>query len=528
MASQSRQQGNSLMKSDRMASNQPLPRRRRAMATLVAGGIALISSFPIPAAPTNSSTPSLLPPLAMGDEPIVVTEHRIQTEHGPLTYETRVGRLPIRNEETGEVRGRIFFCAYVVTSKGATRPLTFAWNGGPTSPSNLIHLELLGPRRRVGDRVVDNAQTLLTDSDLVFYDPVETGFSRPEKPEFAPEFLNMKGDVAATVEFIRAYRRRFGAARQPLIVAGESYGVFRGAAVVDRFTAEGEKVAAAILISGDIPNIPMPIPFYNAMHIPARTATAFYFHRLPAELQKDRDATLKEVNQWITSTYMPALEHVDQLNDAEREKIATDLARYIGLRPDQVNRKTLVVPVKYFLEGFFDGDRTANLMGIDARLTTKDHFDVGSPALVSRYYRDELGYMTDLSYSPLEPGYMPTPGPLRRPNYLQWIYNQDGITPEIIAAASAEGEVTLIAKNNPQWIPNAMKADKNLKVFVASGRYDPLNMCEGDAIATATLPPDLSKRITNHCYEGGHMMYRDEPTRLQMSHDLSEFVRGLE
>jgi hypothetical protein len=135
--------------------------------------------------------------------------------------------------------------------------------------------------------------------------------------------------------------------------------------------------------------------------------------------------------------------------------------------------------------------------------------------------------MTDLTYSPLEQGYMPTPGPLRRTNVLQWIYNQDGVTPEMVASARKEGEVTLIARNNPEWIPNAMTADKNMKVFVATGRYDPLNMCEGDVIVTAKLAPSMSSRITNHCYEGGHIMYRDEPTRLQMSRDVSEFVRSL-
>src|ERR1700722_12779053 len=503
-------------------------RLSRVIAGVILGSIAwtAISSTQAAAVQVPSAT-TVIPPLVMGDEPIVVSEHHVQTARGPLTYETRVGRVAIRNEETGEVRGRIFFSAYVVQSKGAKRPLIFAWNGGPTGPSNLIHLELMGPRRRVENHVVDNAETLLVDSDLIFYDPIETGFSRPEKPEFAQEFLNMKGDVAATVEFIRAYRRRFGANHQPLILAGESYGEFRADAAADRLSRDGEKLASSILISGDLPNIPMPVAFYIAMHIPARTATAFYFHRLPPELQKDRAQTLEEENHWAVGTYMPALEHVDQLGDAERDRIAGDLARYTGLRPDQVNRSTLVVTANHFLEGFFDGDRPSKLREIDARLTAKDHFDVGTPKLVSAYFRDELGYKTDLTYSPLEQGYMPTPGVARRANYLQWQYNQDGVTPEMVAAAFAEGEVTAIARNNPEWIPNAMKADKDMKVFVATGRFDPLNMCEGDVAATATLPHDLSSRITNHCYEGGHMMYRDEPTRVQMSRDLSEFVRSL-
>jgi carboxypeptidase C (cathepsin A) len=162
-------------------------RLSRVIAGVIVVGIAgaAISSSQAAAVQVPSTT-TVIPPLVIGDEPIVVAEHHVQTARGPLTYETRVGRLAIRNEETGEVRGRIFFSAYVVQSKGAKRPLLFAWNGGPTGPSNLVHLELMGPRRRVENHVVDNAETLLVDSDLVFYDPIETGFSRPEKPNHRP------------------------------------------------------------------------------------------------------------------------------------------------------------------------------------------------------------------------------------------------------------------------------------------------------------------------------------------------------
>ena len=120
-------------------------------------------------------------------------------------------------------------------------------------------------------------------TDLVFYDAMETGFSRPASPEFAPEFLNLKGDVAATAEFIRVYRTRFRALDQPLFICGESYEFFRAAALADFLTDRDVKIAGTLLISGDIPNIPQPVAFYDAMHIPARTATAFYHHRLLPE-----------------------------------------------------------------------------------------------------------------------------------------------------------------------------------------------------------------------------------------------------
>jgi carboxypeptidase C (cathepsin A) len=507
----------------------------RVVVSRIGGGLALAAMYLACASvlafspmTQGATVPTTLPPLVVGDEPIIVTQHRIQTTNGPLDYEARVGRLPIRNDENGELRGRLFFTAYIVKAKGPRRPLTFVWNGGPTQPSNLLHLELMGPRRRVADHLVDNPETLLAQTDLVFYDPIETGFSRPEKPEFAAEFLNMKGDVAATVEFIRAYRTRFRAADQPLFVAGESYGVFRAAYVTDVLTQQGVKLVGSILISGDIPNIPQPLAFYNAMHIQARTVVAYYFHKLSPELMRDRTATLKEANDWATSVYMPALQNLDTLGDTDREKIAQDLARYIGMRADQVDRRTLVVTNKHFNEDLFDGDKTKQLVKTDSRVLTTDNRDRGLPTVTDSYFRDELGYATDLTYLPSESGYLGTPGPggRRRSTYDQWTYNQDGITPEIMARTRDEGEVTYIAMNNPTWIPNALKRDKRLAVFVATGRFDSMNMCEGNVLATATLPVDLASRISNHCYEGGHQMYRDEPARLLMSRELSEFIRG--
>ena len=139
--------------------------------------VALIS--PAIAATSGSATGGSarwLPGVASGDESVVVTQHRIQTAKGPLDYEARAGRLSIRSEETGQIRGYIFFVAYSVKPKdGEKRPITFAWNGGPGVASNIIHMEGLGPRRETKAGMVDNPDTPLAVSDLVFYDAMETG-----------------------------------------------------------------------------------------------------------------------------------------------------------------------------------------------------------------------------------------------------------------------------------------------------------------------------------------------------------------
>jgi carboxypeptidase C (cathepsin A) len=462
--------------------------------------------------------------LGPGDEPIVVTQHRISTARGRLAYESRAGRIPIRNAETGEVRGRIFFTAYVAKpAPGAKpRPLMFAWNGGPTAPAVLVQTEILGPRRIEGARFVDNAESLLYTADLVFMDPIETGFSRPEKPEFADEFLSTLGDFAATAEFIRAWRVKFAAETQPLFLFGESYGTWRVNGTTEILEKRGIKPRGVVLLSGGVPGSLMPFEFQDAYYVPARTAAAFYHKRLPPDLMSDRDATMRAVDTWIAEAYMPALQRVDQLSDAEREKIANDLARFTGIPASMVDRKTLVVSNRAYLQGFFGGDKTRVLNTFDMRQFGATPEVPGYKAAVLNYLRGELGYRTDLNYVDLEEGYMPTPGPERRSTGSRWSYNHTEITREMMAHMNAGGGPPA----SQPWLQNAMRQDPELKVLVAAGRYDSLNMCEGNLKMSGKLEPALASRFTHHCYEGGHMMYRDQPTRLQLSKDLQAFIES--
>ena len=479
-----------------------------------------------------------IPPLIDADEPVVVTHHSIQTPSGTLEYDARVGRLPIRVDETGEVHAHIFFVAYVATNRGSGRPVTFAWNGGPTIPSIYVHTELLGPRRLTRLGFVDNPETLLTASDLVLYDPVETGFSRPAKPEFAAEFLNMKGDIAAASEFIRAYRERFNAETQSLFILGESYGAWRAAGVCEFLAGRGIEIAGAIFISGGFPGTHPALAFSRAMDVQARAAGAFFYKRLPAELMHDRTQTLRTVDQWAVSTYLPALEHIIELHDSEREKIARQLAKFTGLRPEQVDPNTLFVTTTEYLADFFAPDKRRVLSELDVRRGEEEDVDPHRSLQISRYLRGELGYNTDLGYSgeltyagdvsyrALELGYTPTPGPARRRTGVQWTYNQSEQASAGLEKLRATGDVSELEAANPPWIENAMTAEPHLRVFVALGRFDPTNSCEGVARMVAGLEPSMARRIGSRCYEGGHMMYRDDGERIRLSADLARFVTG--
>lgn len=462
-------------------------------------------------------------PLVPGDEPVVVTQHHITLPDGPLDYETRAGRMPIRNAETGEVHAHVFYVAYVVKpAPGAPpRPLMFAWNGGPTGPAVLVQTELLGPRRIEGDHFVDNAETLLKSADLVFMDPVETGFSRPEKPEFADEFLSTLGDFAATAEFIRTWRIRFAAERQPLFLFGESYGTWRVNGTTEMLEKNGIKVAGDVLLSGGVPGSLMGFDFNDAYYVPARTAAAFYHKRLAPDLMRDRAATLKAVGDWVAKTYLPALERKDKLSESERDAIARDLARYTGIPVESVDRKSLVVTNRAYLTGFMGGDKKKILNTYDMRKIGPDATSAGYTGAILAYLRDEIGYRTDLPYIDLEEGYMPVHGPARRSTGERWNYDHTEITPDMMAHMNAGGGPPA----SQPWLQNAMRQDPDLKVMVAAGRYDSLNMCEGNEKMTAKPEAAVSKRFADHCYEGGHMMYRDQPTRLQLSQDLTAFLK---
>jgi hypothetical protein len=146
----------------------------------------------------------------------------------------------------------------------------------------------------------------------------------------------------------------------------------------------------------------------------------------------------------------------------------------------------------------------------------------GRERILTRYLRDELGFHTDLAYTDLEDGYMPLPGPARRSTGERFVYNHVEITPEAMSRMKAGGGPPL----SQPWLQNAMRLDKTLKVYVAAGRYDSYNMCEGNVRMTAKLEPELANRFTHACYEGGHMMYRDQATRLKISEDLAAFLRS--
>ncbi len=477
-------------------------------------------------------------------EPVSETRHEIKIGAKAIKYTARAGRLPIRDNQAGEAHGYMFFVAYLADRLPGepVRPLTFLWNGGPGSNSALVHLSGFGPKRipleekwtpqgessRVILTCVDNQETWLDQTDLVFVDPIGTGFSRPAKPEFAQEFYNTLGDIASVAEFVRVYLTRFDAWSAPLFVGGESYGVWRAAGVAELLIKRSQKVAGVIFISGGLPvGKVLSDEMRTALFVPTRTAAAFYHRKLPPDLQGDLASTLKKSEAWALSEYAPALSKLDELTEADRQSLQENLARFTGLPSSYIDPKTLVVGRQQFAEQLLR-ERKQVLARFDTRKTiAKDSRDIREAdqdgaykTLVNKYLRGTLQFPTDLAYTGIEEGYSPTTAGKVRSAGERWDYNQ-GVAQARVAPTDTDSP-----PGGPQpWLRRSLESQRDLKVFVAAGLYDSLNSCAGLTQTAARMPADLGRNIMVKCYDGGHMMYESPGARRQLKGDIGQFYR---
>ena len=471
------------------------------------------------------------PELILPDNKIVTTKHRIDLDGRTINYTVKAGFLPIRHNETGEERAHIFFMAYQMERQPGerARPLTFLWNGGPGANSILLHLVGFGPKRLQAPNpagpeweIIDNQGTLLEQSDLVFVDPVGTGFSRPTKPDYAADFYNTLGDIDAIAEFVRIFCVRFDAWDAPLFLAGESYGVWRAGGVAETLENHGQNVTGVILISGGIPIGPVVAEeMRQALFIPTRTAAAHYHGKLAPELQADLDRTLEKVEAWARSEYAAALKKRDSLTEQDRAAVLNDLARFTGLDPGLLDKDSLLLGRKQFAELLLK-DQDLELARFDTRQTTSRPSDRdGQIDLISRYLRSSLQFNCDLAYAGLETGFSPAGNTWRNSVGARWNYNQGTAPPKKPISTDAP------PGGSQPWLLRAMKINPSLKVFVATGLYDSLNSCAGNAYLVSELDPEIRENFTLVCYKGGHTMYHDGDVRLQMKNDIAAFIQKI-
>jgi carboxypeptidase C (cathepsin A) len=481
-------------------------------------------------APAERERPA--PPKADKDddkeEAPVVTRHEVRVGDRVLKYTVTTGMMPLKTE-AGEVEARIFFMAYVADRPGppSRRPLMFSFNGGPGSSSVWLHLGALGPRRvkMLDDgglpappyELVDNEHTWLDLTDMVFIDPVGTGFSRPAKPELGRKYWGVQGDLDSVGEFIRLYLTRHERWASPLFLVGESYGTTRAAGLAGLLIDRGVAFNGVVLVSS-ILNFQTArftkgndLPF--VLFLPTYAATAWYHKKVAPDLQgKPIKAFLDEVEAWAAKDYAEALAKGDALTGAERQAVVQRLARYTGLDPEYLESTELRIEIQRFCKELLRKEKRtvgrldSRFKGMDLLAASeRPDFDPSMAAIrppytaaFNHYVRTSLGYKTDLTYHILGGGIGPW----------DWGSAQTGF------ADTSEALRSAFAKN------------PYMKLFVASGYYDlatPFFATEY-TLSHLGLDPSLKGQVRTAEYEAGHMMYIHTGELAKLKRDVAAFL----
>ncbi len=457
-----------------------------------------------------------------------VTRHSVVIQGETVDYTARAATLVLR-EEDGSPKAEVFYFDYRKDGVDdlARRPVMFCFNGGPGSSSVWLHLGVYGPRRvAMGPdgfappppyELVDNESSLLDLTDLVFIDPVTTGYSRPAEGEDPAQFHGLEEDVQWVGEFIRLYTSRNERWASPKFLSGESYGTTRAAHLAGHLQDRHGLYLNGIVMVSAILNFQTArfdrgndLPY--VLFLPTYTATAWYHKRLEPALQADLRATLDEVEAFALGDYTLALMKGDALGEEAADGIARRLARYTGLSVDYVKGTNLRVGIHRFCKELLRAeDRTVGRL--DSRFRSTDYDAVGEgyefdpsyaaiqgpfTATLNHYVRSELGFESDLPYEILTGRVWP------------WSY------------ASSENRYV----NVGETLRRAMTRNPELRVYVASGYYDLATpyFATDYTFDHLGLDPELRGNVTTGYYESGHMMYIHPPSLRQFRAEVAEFL----
>ena len=410
----------------------------------------------------------------------------------------------------------------------STRPVTFCFNGGPGSSSVWLHLGVLGPKRAdVPDglaappppyRLLDNAESIFGETDLVFIDPVGTGFSTALGETEAKVFHSVKGDVDSIVEFIWRWLGRRGRWNSAKFLAGESYGTTRGAAIAHALQERGVYLNGLALISlalsfqtfVDEPGNDLPFVLY----LPSYTATAWFHGRLP-DAPETLAPLLDEVRDFAYDVYAPALLRGDRLPLTRRAEVAAQLARYTGLPAEEIERRRLRIAPMWFARAVLGpGENTVGRL--DSRFVGPDEDPVATDATRDPSYDGPFG-----PYAALINDY------LRRT--LGWGGDDDYavLSMQVNESWSWADDKRMGYLDVSQDLRRALLANPHLKVLVANGVYDLATPFFASEYTADHLNVDAARRknVTLTWYDAGHMMYLNDAARAKLRDDLVAFYR---
>src|SRR5437899_12420117 len=465
------------------------------------------------------------------EEKNVVTKHSLKIDGKEIKYTATAGTILLKLED-GTPKASIFYVAYTKddVSDPSHRPLTFSFNGGPGSSSVWLHLGLFGPRRvQMGDagallpppyKLVDNDVSLVDISDLVFIDPVSTGYSRAVPGEAPQQFHGVTPDLESVADFIRLYATRNKRWSSPKFLAGESYGTTRAAGLSGYLQQRyGMYLNGIVLISAilnfetaefdtgnDLPCI---------LYLQTYTHISWYYKKLPPDLQGgDVQKAVEESRKFAVGEYADALMTGDALPSARPAEIMQKVARLTGLSPDYIDRTNLRIEIQRFTKELLRSERRT-IGRIDARFTGIDRdaagerpeFDPSIAAIIgpysgmlNDYVRNDLKFDSDLPYEVLT-------GRVRPWNY-----------------APYENRYVKVAET----LRKAMTQNPFLHVFVAKGYYDlatPL-LAADYTFAHLSLDPSLRRHLSGAYYEAGHMMYVHPPSLAKLKADIAQFIKS--
>ena len=463
----------------------------------------------------------------MTEVPPVVTHHQITVGGKGLKYTATAGRLPIKRAD-GKIEAEMFFVAYTLDGQeSASRPLTFAFNGGPGSATVWLHMGALGPRHVVMKpdgfmppapyRIEDNQSTLLDKSDLVLVDAIGTGFSRAANAELFKKFWGVKGDIAAFSEFIRLYISRYERWNSPLFLFGESYGTTRAAGIASYLADHGIAFNGISLLSIALSfqtledNKTNDLPY--VLLVPSFTMIAGYHHKLPADLSQDMAKARQESEQWASGEYAQALAKGDALTPEERQKVIGNMARYTGLSTEVIDQANLRIDVAKFTH-YLLIDQKVRVGRLDGRFTGPDpdglldtpFYDPTEPAILppytsvlNNYLRTELGYKSDMPYYVFAE---------TSENKWEWGSGIKGFPDTATALREA-------VVQNPY-----------LKVLIMEGHYDLATpyYAANYTIDHLDLSPKYRSNISFATYEAGHMVYLPTEGLKKIRADVGNFM----
>ena len=462
------------------------------------------------------------------------TRHKLEWNGKTCEYTARAGTMALK-DEAGEEKARIFYVSYELEAEERRkRPVTFAFNGGPGAASVWLHLGALGPVKvELGEdgrvkpppaRLSANPHSWLPFTDLVFVDPVGTGFSReePSDGQSGESFYGVQEDIESVGEFVRLYLTRGERWLSPKFLVGESYGAVRAAGLSKHLHEEfGIALNGVVLVSPalDFDTIlfgsPNDLPY--PLFLPSYAATARYHGLLAPEWrQKPLEELLAEVEEFALGEYLGALARGGGLSKAEEERVAAKLAAYTGLDPKLVRLAGLRVPQSRFVKELLR-DRRRIVGRMDSTVTGPDPEPVNHPHAaydpsleplygpfstgINAYLRQDLEFETDLPYEFLN-------AEVNR----SWDWGS--------SSNRSQGYVDF-----SDALHDALLVNPWLRVLVAGGYYDLATpyFTVQYALDRMRLEPELQDNISFEKYEGGHMMYTRQDVLSRFTDRAREF-----